>query len=60
MHEPPQRLQSVDLDAYVAKNELYKAETRYWNEIVGGYARVFRWKSLKLRNVMDMRAGFGG
>lgn len=60
VHEPPQRLQSVEMDAYIAKNELFKAEARYWHDIVGGYVRVFHWKKLKIRNVMDMRAGFGG
>lgn len=48
------------MDAYISKNELFKAETRFWNDIIEGYVRVFHWKKLKLRNVMDMRAGFGG
>ncbi|KAM0922783.1 hypothetical protein ACQ4PT_005954 [Festuca glaucescens] len=58
--EPPRRLQGVEMDAYSSKNELYKAETKFWDDIVEGYIRVFKWKKFKLRNVMDMRAGFGG
>ncbi|ONK67714.1 uncharacterized protein A4U43_C05F2960 [Asparagus officinalis] len=60
MHEAPQRLQTVEMDAYLAKGELFKAESRYWKDIVAGYIRSFHWKKLKFRNVMDMRAGFGG
>lgn len=60
LHEPPARLQDVNMDAYIAKNELFKAESRYWYEIVEGHIRIFRWQNLKFRNVMDMRAGFGG
>ncbi|GJM92581.1 hypothetical protein PR202_ga09062 [Eleusine coracana subsp. coracana] len=29
-------------------------------ERLQGYIRVFKWRKFKLRNVMDMRAGFGG
>lgn len=60
LNEPPRRLHGVEMDAYIAKNELFTAETRYWNDIISGYSRVFRWKKMNLRNVMDMRAGFGG
>lgn len=60
LHDPPKRLQNVNMDAYMAKTELFKAESRYWNDTVEGYLRVFRWKSMNLRNIMDMRAGFGG
>lgn len=60
LNEPPKRLQSVEMDAYMAKNELFKAETRFWDEIISGYVRVYRWKKMRLRNMMDMRAGFGG
>ncbi|RRT77175.1 hypothetical protein BHE74_00017968 [Ensete ventricosum] len=48
------------MDAYVAKNDLFKAESAYWNEIVESHIRIFRWKEMELRNVMDMRAGLGG
>ncbi|XP_074308221.1 putative methyltransferase PMT11 [Silene latifolia] len=57
---PPERLQSIQIDAYISRKELFKAETKYWNEIIEGYVRAWHWKSLKLRNVMDMRAGYGG
>ncbi|XP_073009519.1 probable methyltransferase PMT11 [Typha latifolia] len=60
LNEPPKRLQGVEMDAFIAKNELFKAETRFWNDIIASYIRVFHWKKMKLRNVMDMRAGFGG
>eukprot|EP00262_Sarcandra_glabra_P016952 TRINITY_DN5657_c0_g3_i2.p1 TRINITY_DN5657_c0_g3~~TRINITY_DN5657_c0_g3_i2.p1 ORF type:complete len:138 (+),score=18.37 TRINITY_DN5657_c0_g3_i2:57-416(+) len=48
------------MDAYTSKRELFKAESKYWNDIIGGYVRVFHWNKFKLRNVLDMRAGFGG
>nr|DAD26523.1 TPA_asm: hypothetical protein HUJ06_027991 [Nelumbo nucifera] len=60
LHDPPDRLQSIQMDAYISRKELFKAEWKYWNEIIGSYVRAFRWKKLKLRNVLDMRAGFGG
>lgn len=60
LHNPPDRLQSVEMDAYISQKEIFKAESRYWNEIIESYVRAFRWKKLSLRNVMDMRAGFGG
>lgn len=57
---PPDRLQSVKIDAYISRNELFRAEMKYWIEIVSGYVRVFRWKKMRMRNVLDMRAGYGG
>ncbi|WOL16515.1 putative methyltransferase PMT11 [Canna indica] len=60
LHDPPQRLQEVEMDSYIARSELFKADSEYWNEIVEGHIRVFRWKEKNLRNVMDMKAGFGG
>ncbi|KAK9050850.1 hypothetical protein SSX86_030180 [Deinandra increscens subsp. villosa] len=57
---PPQRLQSIKLDAYTSRNDLFKAESRYWKEIIDSYVRSLRWGTFKLRNVMDMRAGYGG
>lgn len=56
----PDRLQSIQLDAYIARKELFKAESKYWNEIIESYVRALHWKKMKLRNVLDMRAGFGG
>ncbi|CAL4960477.1 unnamed protein product [Urochloa decumbens] len=58
--DPPKRLQGVKMDAFSSKNELFKAETKYWDDILEGYIRIFKWRKFKLRNVMDMRAGFGG
>ncbi|XP_010269090.1 PREDICTED: probable methyltransferase PMT11 [Nelumbo nucifera] len=60
LHNPPDRLQSIEIDAYISRKELFKAESRYWYEVIESYIRAFHWKKLKLRNVMDMRAGFGG
>lgn len=60
LHEPPKRLQSIQLDAIVSRDELFRADTKYWFEIIDSYVRAFRWKEYNLRNVMDMRAGFGG
>ncbi|RDY01588.1 putative methyltransferase PMT11, partial [Mucuna pruriens] len=60
LHTPPDRLQSIKFDAFISRNELFKAESKYWDEIIAGYVRALHWKKIKLRNVMDMRAGFGG
>ncbi|KAJ4971979.1 hypothetical protein NE237_005078 [Protea cynaroides] len=60
LHTPPDRLQTIQMDAYISRNELFKAESKYWDEIIGSYVRAFHWKKMKLRNVMDMRARFGG
>uniref|UniRef100_A0A1J3EQW9 Methyltransferase n=1 Tax=Noccaea caerulescens TaxID=107243 RepID=A0A1J3EQW9_NOCCA len=60
LHTPPDRLQTIQFDSYIARKELFKAESRFWNEIIGGYIRALKWKKMKLRNVLDMRAGFGG
>ncbi|PWZ30397.1 putative methyltransferase PMT12 [Zea mays] len=58
--EPPKRLQGVEMDVYSSKNGIFKAETKFWEDIIDGYIHVFKWRKFKLRNVMDMRAGFGG
>lgn len=60
LHYPPDRLQSIAMDAYISRKELLKAEAKYWYDIIESYVRAYHWKKLKLRNVMDMRAGFGG
>ncbi|CAN1257369.1 Probable methyltransferase PMT11 [Linum perenne] len=60
LHTPPDRLQSIQMDAYISRKELFKAESKYWSEIIAGYVRAWHWKQLKLRNVLDMKAGFGG
>ncbi|XP_059456120.1 probable methyltransferase PMT11 isoform X2 [Corylus avellana] len=60
LQTPPDRLQSIQIDAYTSRKELFKAESKYWNEIIESYVRSLHWKKIRLRNVMDMRAGFGG
>ncbi|XP_042475060.1 probable methyltransferase PMT11 [Macadamia integrifolia] len=60
LQNPPDRLQTIQMDAYISRKELFKAESNYWNDIIRGYARAFHWKKMKVRNVMDMKAGFGG
>ncbi|KAK3230543.1 hypothetical protein Dsin_002424 [Dipteronia sinensis] len=60
IHNPPDRLRSIKMDADISRNEIFRAESKYWNDIIDSYIRAFRWKGFNLRNVMDMRAGFGG
>lgn len=60
LHYPPDRLQSIRMDATFSRKELFKAESKYWNEIIESYVKAFHWKHMNFRNVMDMRAGFGG
>ncbi|XVE52618.1 hypothetical protein DITRI_Ditri02bG0136200 [Diplodiscus trichospermus] len=60
LQTPPDRLQSIQIDSYIARKELFGAESKYWNEIVASYVRALHWKKFKLRNILDMRAGFGG
>jgi len=48
------------MDAYISRKEIFKAESKYWNEIITGYVGAFHWREFKLRNVLDMRAGYGG
>ncbi|KAF8397420.1 hypothetical protein HHK36_016336 [Tetracentron sinense] len=60
LHNPPDRLQSIQMDGYISRKELFKAESKYWNEIIGSYVRALHWKKLEFRNVLDMRTGFGG
>ncbi|XP_061975158.1 probable methyltransferase PMT11 [Populus nigra] len=60
LHTPPDRLQSIQYESYIARKELLKAENKFWSETIAGYVRAWHWKKFKLRNVMDMKAGFGG
>ncbi|XP_057484153.1 probable methyltransferase PMT11 [Actinidia eriantha] len=60
LNNPPDRLQSIQMDAYISRRELFRAESKYWSEIIESYVRALHWKKFKLRNVLDMRAGFGG
>lgn len=60
LHQPPDRLRSIKMDAVISRKELFNAESKYWNEIIYSYVQAYHWKEYNLRNVMDMRAGFGG
>ncbi|GAB2270415.1 hypothetical protein Dimus_005317 [Dionaea muscipula] len=60
LHDPPDRLQSIDMDAYISRKEIFIAESKYWKELIENYIRAYHWKEMNFRNVMDMRAGFGG
>lgn len=60
LHTPPDRLQSIQIESYTARKELFKAESKYWSQTIGGYVRAWHWKKWKLRNVLDMKAGYGG
>ncbi|PRQ26649.1 putative S-adenosyl-L-methionine-dependent methyltransferase [Rosa chinensis] len=60
LQDPPDRLQSIRLDAYISRKEIFTAEAKYWNEILTGYVGAYHWKELNFRNIMDMRAGYGG
>lgn len=60
LQNPPDRLQSITMDGYISRKELFKAESKYWQDIIDGYIRAYHWRELAFRNVLDMRAGFGG
>lgn len=60
LHDPPDRLQSIEMDADFSRKEIFRAESKYWKEIIQSYVNAYHWKEFNLRNVMDMRAGFGG
>lgn len=60
LHNPPDRLLTIKIDAYMSRKEIFKAHSKYWNQIVDSYLNSFGWKKLNIRNVMDMRAGYGG
>ncbi|GMP46754.1 hypothetical protein CsSME_00014798 [Camellia sinensis var. sinensis] len=60
LHYPPDRLLTIKMDAYNSRKEIFRAESKYWNDLVNGYVNAFNWKDLHLRNVMDMKAGYGG
>ena len=60
LHAPPERLQSIQIDAYISRKDLFKADLKYWNEIMDVYIRDRHWVTMKFRNVLDMKAGYGG
>ncbi|KAI3905353.1 hypothetical protein MKX01_040044 [Papaver californicum] len=56
----PDRLYSIRLDFQISRGELFKAENEYWKKMLISYLRSYHWERKPFRNVMDMRAGFGG
>ncbi|KAG6435906.1 hypothetical protein SASPL_100787 [Salvia splendens] len=60
LHSPPDRLFTIQMDAEKSRKELYKADSKYTNEIVRGYVGAFHLNQMNLRNVMDMKAGYRG
>ncbi|PHU19454.1 putative methyltransferase PMT11 [Capsicum chinense] len=60
LHSPPDRLFSIKMDAELSRRDIYRAESRFWYDIIKGYIGAFRWGTLNLRNVLDMRAVYGG
>ncbi|WOG93955.1 hypothetical protein DCAR_0313245 [Daucus carota subsp. sativus] len=60
LYEPPDRLQSIKIDAYLSRKELFMAEFNYWNETIASNIRGLHWKRFLRRNVLDMKAGYGG
>nr|GMC59249.1 probable methyltransferase PMT11 [Ipomoea batatas] len=60
LHYPSDRLKTIQLDAHISREELVRAESRYWRDIVKSYIQRLGWDKFQLRNVLDMRAGFGG
>ena len=57
-HHPPNTLQSIKIDAFLSRNDIYKAESntgmKYY--VTSSCVNVFRWKTLNIRIVMGMRA----
>lgn len=60
LSSPPERLQSIQIDASISRKELFKAESKYWEEIIKGYIHGWHWNTMNVRNVLDMRASYGG
>lgn len=60
LHSPPDRLFSIQMDAYTSRKELYKADSKYQHDIIQGYIGAFHVHELNIRNVLDMKAGYGG
>ncbi|XP_047313993.1 probable methyltransferase PMT10 [Impatiens glandulifera] len=60
LHDLPKRLSTVEMDAFVSRQDLLLADKKHWENIVYGYVNVFGVKNLIARNVMDMRSVYGG
>lgn len=58
----PERLNSRPVSLSVeADAEMYYDDTKHWSQLVSGvYRQVFPINWTKVRNVMDMNAGYGG
>lgn len=54
------RLGSVAMDAGVARSQVIKADQRYWHAVVESYLRGLGLHKDQFRNIMDMRAMYGG
>lgn len=57
---PPSRLQNIVMDAGKARIQVFKSDQRYWYVIVEGYLRGLGLHREEFRNIMDMRASYGG
>ncbi|KAG0572375.1 hypothetical protein KC19_VG090000 [Ceratodon purpureus] len=57
---PPRRLETVVMDAGIAKPQVFKSDHRYWHAIVKSYLRGLGLHQEEFRNIMDMRAMYGG
>lgn len=60
LHSQPNRLFSIKTDSDVSRGPLYRADSKFWDAVVDGYTRVFKINEMKIRNVLDMKAGYGG
>lgn len=56
----PPRIQSIHMDAGLARQQVLKSDSRYWYVVVEGYLRGLGLHKEDFRNVMDMRAMYGG
>lgn len=57
---PPRRLETVVMDAGLAKPQVFKSDQRYWHAVVESYLRGLGLHKEEFRNIMDMRAMYGG
>ncbi|KAG0479193.1 hypothetical protein HPP92_013912 [Vanilla planifolia] len=46
LHVPPLRLQQIQMDASIARKDLFKAETAFWDEIVGSYDNWYTYSEI--------------
>ncbi|XP_024376976.1 probable methyltransferase PMT11 isoform X1 [Physcomitrium patens] len=57
---PPRRLETIVMDATQARSYVFKSDQRYWHVVVEGYLRGLGLHKEDFRNIMDMRAMYGG